>query len=263
MHRRIEVIVLVCMFGVGVGLFFPFVFRAQVENMRKATSTHNLKQMGEALDGYQTTHGNLPPAAMPGTGLPFEKRLSWLVALLPYLQRDDFGESPRRVYILMNRSKAWDAAENLPNTRTVFRRFLCLGNPDRVPLDSPGLTEYVGFTGIGADILRPDKPGAFGLGRGARVPLDFPDGTSNTGIVAETALDNGPWAAAGSATVRGLDTNRQPYVGWGRQFGGIYSPNTEVLMADGAVRTLLDSMSPGTVERLINLADGEIISSDW
>jgi hypothetical protein len=262
MHRRIEVIVLVCIFGVGAGVFFPFVFRAQVEYTRKATSTHNLKQLGEALDGYQATHGSLPPAAVPGTGLPFEKRLSWQAAVLPYLQPEG-GESPRGVYVLMDRSKAWDAPENLAATQSVVRRFLCRGDAGRVPAGTPGLTEYVGFTGVGADILRPDKVGAFGLGRGARVPVDFPDGSSNTGLVAETGLDNGPWAAAGSATVRGLDTNRQPYLGWGRQFGGVYSPNTEVLLADGSVRTALETTSAKLIEELIHLADGEPISSDW
>jgi hypothetical protein len=145
----------------------------------------------------------------------------------------------------------------------VFRKFLCLGQPGRVLAGMPGLTEYVGVAGIGGDVTQPRVPGTFWRDQGAVVPHTFQDGTSSTVIVLETAADNGPWAAGGLATVRVLDPNRQPYVGWGRPFGGVYSANTEMLMADGSTLRCSPQVNPKALEFRVTPAGGENTSGDW
>ena len=65
-------------------------------------------------------------------------------------------------------------------------------------------------------------PGIFGYDR--RITLaDIKDGAVSTMVLAESARVAGSWLAGGPATVRGLDPAEQPYVGAGRQFGGMHS----------------------------------------
>src|SRR5207245_583218 len=66
--------------------------------------TNNLKQLGIALGDYHGAHGEFPPATLPNVNLPPERRLSWLVLLLPYIEA--------RPQLLLDRAKAWDAEEN-------------------------------------------------------------------------------------------------------------------------------------------------------
>ena len=62
-------------------------------------------------------------------------------------------------------------------------------------------------------------------------------------MAAETALDNGPWAAA-ERTVRGLDPAQKPYIGPGRPFGGLHARGLNVLWADGSVRFVTADIKP-------------------
>jgi prepilin-type processing-associated H-X9-DG protein len=73
-------------------------------------------------------------------------------------------------------------------------------------------------------------------------------------MAAETALDNGPWAAGGGPTVRGLDPAQRPYLGRGRPLGGIHATGLNVLYADGAVGFFLDTMEPETFEALVPIS---------
>ena len=86
---------------------------------------------------------------------------------------------------------------------------------------------------------------------------------SNTLLLAETGLANGPWTAGGPATVRGLDQGRQPYIGRGRQFGGLHRGGVMVAMADGSVRFLSESIDPKVFEALSTVAGGESLPTQW
>ncbi len=77
-------------------------------------------------------------------------------------------------------------------------------------------------------------------------------------MVIETAKDNGPWAAGGPSTVRGLDPT-QPYIGSGRQFGGLHSGGAMAAFADGSVRLSSDRISPATFEALATIAGHEAV----
>lgn len=72
-----------------------------------------------------------------------------------------------------------------------------------------------------------------------------------------TTSANGPWAAGGPSTVRGLDPNDQPYIGWTRQFGGVHRSGANVLVADGSVRFFSASISPEVFQAACTIAGGE------
>jgi hypothetical protein len=83
--RRLTVFV-----GVSGFLFIAMILPAValVTNAgARIKSSGSLKQIGFALHSYHNQHGSFPPAAFPLGGEPPEKRLSWFVAILPYLER--------------------------------------------------------------------------------------------------------------------------------------------------------------------------------
>jgi hypothetical protein len=124
------------------------------------------------------------------------------------------------------------------------------------------LTHYVGIAGLGEDaaqLLKEDRrAGLFGYDRRTKLE-DIKDGTSHTMILAETALDNGCWAAGGPPTVRGLDTTRQPYLGAAKQFGGAHPSLTVTTFADCSVHVLSDSMSHEVLQALVTMGGGESV----
>jgi prepilin-type processing-associated H-X9-DG protein len=106
------------------------------------------------------------------------------------------------------------------------------------------------------------RAGVFGYDRATR-PMDITDGLAMTMMVAETWDACGSWLAGGPATVRGLDSARRPYLGPGRQFGGLHRGGAGVLFADGSVRFVTDSIDPRVFEALSSIAGGETLPEDW
>jgi prepilin-type processing-associated H-X9-DG protein len=273
MRRAVRVGVLVAMCLLGGGLVTVAVTRAREEASRTKCS-NNLKQLGLALHNYRDNHGHFPSATLPNETLYPEKRLSWLVDTFLYIEQ---------MRLLINRTQAWDAEENLePKGRGVDDEdppfvlgdcvlFLCPRNSRRGLPGRPGLTHYVGIAGVGKDAaagslgypsvgLTQPGVGVFGYDRQAS-RKEVTDGESTTMMVAETALDNGPWTAGGWPTVRGLDRGNLPYFGEGRQFGGTHRGGGMVLFVDGSVRFIKESVDSRTFEALSTIAGGEKVGT--
>jgi hypothetical protein len=153
--------------------------------------------------------------------------------------------------------------------------FLCPSNPRWATPEEPALTHYVGVAGLGRDAatlpVTDRRAGFFGYDRTIG-PRDVKDGTSNTLMVIETSADNGPWAAGGRATVRGVDPDEAPFIGKGRPFGTIHytprfvgTPQAPVngALADGSVRCLPESTSARTFEALATIAGGDQVGPDF
>src|SRR5262249_45561028 len=116
---------------------------------------NNLKQLMLALHTFESTGR---PGAVPSTGQPYapagqffppgcfgpgttpEERLSWMVALLPYLEQDPL-------------SKQFDVetgyAGNLPAAQAGIKTFLCPAAREAATVDP--VTHYVAMSGIGHD----------------------------------------------------------------------------------------------------------------
>jgi prepilin-type processing-associated H-X9-DG protein len=82
--------------------------------------------------------------------------------------------------------------------------------------------------------------------------------------VAETLADNGPWTAGGVPTVRGLDQTGVAYLGKCGQFNSDHfsrsyftwakhSNSTNILFADGSVRSFTEEMDPRTFEAMATI----------
>jgi prepilin-type processing-associated H-X9-DG protein len=235
----------------------------------------NLWQLSLALVQYGTARGALPYGTLLNAALPPEKRLSFYLAIDPWLDNHQGQE------IDFQWDRAWDSRENLlPLTidepiggpRTVSHeppRFLqahCPGHEFQTPPGVPPLIDYVGVAGLGRDAATlpagDPRAGAFGYDRRTRME-DFKDGRATTMILVETGTANGPWTAGGPSTVRGLDPSRQPYIGRGRQFGGLHCGGVNVAFADGSVRFLSETIDPKVFEALSTIAGGEALPEGW
>lgn len=206
------------------------------------------------LAGYVKAEGAWPAGAAGATLLPPETRLSWQATLLPYYGHLDWhGE--------LNFARAWNDAANLRVTRRPLDLMI---NPAFGPSKSAAgfpVTHYVGVAGLGPDAgqLEASDPraGVFGF-RSRPKPADIPDGASNTMAVAGVGGDLGPWAAGGTATVRGLA--KRPYINGPDGFSSGQPGGLFVGMADGSVRFLSKDIDPAVLERLATINGGN--SSD-
>jgi hypothetical protein len=275
MRRRVTVIILVVVLVLTGGLVAATIPRVRQAAARMQCQ-NNLKQLGIALHDYTSANSSsFPAATIRVEGLPLERRLSWFVSILPYMDQVGLG---------IDRTKAWDAEENMEptffwmedHTRMVSRpvgeckMFRCPLNSATAEPGSPGLTHYVGMAGLGidADGRSAGYPGVgfFGHDRQTRLE-DVKDGAATTIMVIETSWKNGPWTAGGYPTVRGLELTGEPYLGAGGQFGSNHTGGsvfslsrptlTNALFVDGSVRSLTNAIKPEVFEALATIAGGE------
>ena len=219
-----------------------------------ARGEQHLRSIGMALQAYQELHGSLPRGTVSNKSLPPERRLSWLAALASYW---DVGG----LYHEIKWDESWNSSSNV---RLAKLNYLTDYRPYYRNMLNDGITPYVGISGLEVDspLLPKGHPraGAFGYDR-ITSSNDFKDGLGTTMIVAETAQNNGPWLAGGPSTVRGIDSTNRPFIGEGRQFGGIRRFGALALMADGSVRSLTLSIDPNVFEALSTVAGNEALPS--
>ncbi len=197
----------------------------------RAQSANNLKQLALALHNYNDTYRSMPPHAVyDPDGKP---TLSWRVLLLPYLGQN-------ALYREFRLNEPWDSAHNkklLARMPAVFR----------APSDRPppaGHTFYQAFVGKGA---------AFEGKKGLRLPADFPDGTSNTMVLAEAARAV-PWTKPDDLAYQ---PGKAP-----PELGGLFPPGFHAAFVDGSVRFFRKPLKEATLHCYITRNGGEVIPRD-
>src|SRR6185437_1585343 len=223
-----------------------------------AICTNNLRQIGQGVNRYRDHHiGHFPAATVPNAALPPEHRLSWEAAIMPFLsQGEPMGKKWEKLAGDIAFQDAWDAPANAGPRRANVAPYLCPTFVRAFSSNEPGLTSYVGIAGIGPDAARlplmaPDA-GFFGYERILTL-ADITTGISTTMIAVETARENGPWAAGGPPTVRGLDPNCERYIGRGQPLGGLHRDGVNILWADGSVRFVSDREKPTIFRELARI----------
>lgn len=262
-----EVLVVLGILAILAGLLLPAVRRVRVPAARMQCQ-NNLKQLMLAVHTYESTGlpvesppavegGRLVPLFPPGCFGPGEmpeQRLSWMVALLPFLEHED-------LYRQFDRTAGYDG--NLPPAQTPVKVFTCPAGTSNPP---EPMTHYVALSGIGhAAAAQPEYAAGNGF-MGDDRPTSFAsitDGTSNTIAVMETCRDLGPWARGGASNLRGFDPADSLPVGENRAFFGEHSAMTHAAMADGSVRTLLSSVDQKHLAAAVTIAGEEPLDFDW
>jgi hypothetical protein len=197
-----------------------------------------------------------------------DTRLSWLVALLPFLE-----EEP--LWSRTDTEESWESERNRHLVESRLKLLTCPATPQNAAAQGFGITTYIGMAGVGPDapMLPVDdkRAGLFGYDRIVRLQ-DIKDGTANTIMVIETATALGPWAAGGPATVRGFDPDKRPYLAVDGQFGLKHKTDTffrsnpvgsNIGRADGSVKYFTAEIRSQTLEALATIAGGDKPGDDY
>jgi len=251
-----ELLIVIAIIAILIGLLLPAVRRVRGPASR-AQCQNNLKQLMFAFHNYESTFEStssdlstakrLPPGCI-GLGATPEERLSWMVALLPFLEQE-------ALYRQIDVEKGY--AENAAVVQSGIRIFICSASKEAGTKDA--VTHYVAMAGIGHDAAtKPaDAPGIGFMGYDRVTSLAaLSDGTSNTIALIETRTGLGAWARGGPSTLRGFDPADVPVHGDGRPFGG-HNEGFSAAMADGSIRFLPKSIDAKKLAAAMTIAGGE------
>ncbi len=219
---------------------------------REVQCEQHLHEVGFGLLGYLNSHSAFPPGTWPNPDLAPEDRISLWGPVSPYLDQ--------QLWFDVAQSEAWNhAGINDEVSRHCVYASAC-SEATRPVTGKLQPMSYIAIAGVGADaplVLKSDPcAGVFGYNRQTTL-ADIKDGAATTMMIAETAQVSGSWFQGGPATVRGLDQAQQPYIGPARQFGGLHSGGAYIVMADGSVRWISDSITRKAFESLSTIAGGE------
>lgn len=262
-----ELLVVIAIIAVLIALLLPATRRVRGAAAR-IQCMNNLKQLMMGMHSFADTGtpapqpptGNtdspakrlFPPGCFAAGETP-EERLSWMVALLPYLEQNS-------LYQQFDMNKGY--ADNHPAVQTRLNALICPESKEAATFEA--LTNYIAMSGIGHDAAwRPAGVagnGFMGYNRFTSVTM-IEDGTSNTIALMETHFGVGPWARGGSSTLRGFDPADLPLYGDNRPFAG-HDAGMNAAMADGSVRFLRSSIDPMRLAAAITVAGGEPVDLD-
>jgi prepilin-type processing-associated H-X9-DG protein len=256
--RRAMLIIAVLACGMFVGLPLLDAIWLRPRETPGTGCIKNLRDIALGILEFESFNGVFPAGSWPNADLEPESRLSWYAQILPHIEH-------HKEYQSLETDQRWDAGQNRVLAHKTFDVLNCRSAARLAP-GSPEPAPYIGIAGLGRDapwIAKSDtRAGVFGYDRQTTM-ADIRDGSANTMMIAETGRVSGSWIQAGPATVRGLDPGRQPYIGTGRQFGGLHGGGALVAMADGSVRRIQATVSPPIFEALSTMAGGEKLPKDW
>jgi hypothetical protein len=194
--------------------------------LRAQASIDNLKSVGLAFHNYVSTNDHLPPAATYGPdGQP---RLSWRVALLPYL---DEG----KLYSEFRQDEPWDS----PHNKALIARMPAVFKTPHAPAPD-GTTRIRGFAGKGTLF-----DGVKGIGF-----AKITDGTSNT-MLTIVASEPAIWTQPGELPF--VEGQPLPALDESDERGNLIG------LADGSVRFVLNPKDATFLRQIITRAGGEVI----
>lgn len=279
---RVDVLVILALFAVGLGILFPALYAAQVGDAARQTQ-NNLKQLSLSLHNFNDVYKRLPPAYGTVGNAKFGIDTSLHIHILPYIEQDNlfkehfnaFKEGKEVAPALVPpyvskldpslKKKKEEGIQNFPANLRVFA-------------DSGVMTAY----DKDMPALRASEPGTGGI------PRTFPDGTANTIVFAtkyaycgeggslyasrpntKTAAFFGQNAAKKKAHPSDKEATFQlmpdakdclcsPLIAQTFMEKSIY-----VGLGDGSIRAVKADISPQTWNSAVQPNDGNRLGDDW
>lgn len=204
-----------------------------------------------------------------GLAFPPEQRVSFLAELLPFIGRGGLRNT------IQDKKFPWYAKENVAAAESWVPEFLVPYYPQTSwrashPLAEGkvlGGTNFVGLSGLGLDSARynPTNPehakkvGITGYDWGS-TPAEITDGMANTIYMIQAPPGiRRPWIAGGGATVVGVDDKIANPIQDFVHTTPDKKRGTYLLMADGSVRWMSESVDPKIFKGMVTRAGGETI----
>ncbi len=276
----VELLVVIAIIGVLVSLLLPAV-QASRESARRASCANNLKQMGLAIENYQTAKESYPPSTSLDLSYhwsPLEQH-SWASMILPYLEQAnlfgtiDFEQNLRH-------------SSNLPAAATLVPSYRCPAytGPEFSPFRSYTLNDekyaignYVAFSATDIPHLWESRlePEGVIFPVSTTRPTDITDGLSHTVFLVESREENQRvWMDGLTAGFTALplvryagekiSLNFTPYYP-SRSYYSEYGPSSMHpggayhLLGDGSVRFITNDISKANYVAFCTRAGGEVI----
>lgn len=222
---------------VGVGLLMPAA-QAAKEASRRMDCSNNMKQIALAFHNYHSAYKQLPATATGGS--PDKRLLSWRVALLPFL-----GE--QELYEAFNHNEPWDSEHNLPLAQRMPEVYRC----ESATVLEQGKTVYL--LPINALPRSADNPSFVFRNDAVTKFRDILDGLANTIMMVEAPPSEAvTWTQPEDLPVNLADPLKM--IG-----GKVHIGGTHVMMADGAVIFITNSIDSDLLAALLTKQKGEVI----
>lgn len=267
-----ELLVVIAIIGVLVALLMP-AMQSVRESARRTECAHRLHQLAVALQAFHSVAEGFPIGSQ-GTRFvhPSDRRqISWIVSLLPYIEADDTDSR-------FDTSYAFDSQENQPAAGTYLSILRCpssmmidtrpardTGDRNRNgrwdPGDNLAFTDYGGMFGVGIPDLYPFMNGVMVYER-AITAHEIVDGMSHTIIVGEDSARplnaQSEWANGQNIFDQTGPINRTR----NNELFSDHPQGVHVMLADGAVRWLDESIDTGTLLRLCTRSEGDVVNEN-
>lgn len=273
----IELLVVIAIIAVLIGLLLPAVQKVR-EAASRMSCQNNLKQIGLALHSYHDNTKYFPPG-FTAVASDTNRGWGWGTLILPFLEQDPLYKqidpatnlhptgavpaTPTALHLLLQtRLEVYICPQNRPATT----------NPNR---GNYGTSNYVGFMGNHTPTPTQTTIGNGVFFRGSQVHMgDIPDGTSNTAFIGERSLgqvgtiayQGAIWSGnygAWTATQRHVDSTSTSDVFFGTSgfaYSSHHSGGMNLLMGDGSVRFISQSIDPAIQGMLAQRNDGQVLS---
>ena len=182
----VELLVAIGIIGVLVSLLLPAVQAAR-EATRRIQCQNNLKQIGLAIQNYESAYRTMPPGCLqwrPFRGDPKLKNFAWSALILPNMEETN-------LHRLIDFNYAFDHPANQNAGRTSIPTYQCPSVPFRIT--QRGRTDYGGLYGQRITVQSETDNGVLIYNRPIRY-REVRDGLTNTMIVSEdTGGSDGEW----------------------------------------------------------------------
>jgi prepilin-type N-terminal cleavage/methylation domain-containing protein len=266
----IELLVVIAIIAILIGLLLPAVQKVR-DAAARLECQNNLKQIGIALHTYHDRMKGFPPgyvSAVDATGADLGPGWSWAAHLLDDLEQRNLKQQ-------INFTLPVGHANNAAARNTFLPIFYCPSDAyvgTFTPEDQTFTVAHGNYVGVFGSNEMEDNPGAGNgiLFRNSKIHLNrITDGTSNTLMVGErcsklmkstwtgsiAGMDEGPALVLGSADHPPTHPAAHEEDFWSHHHHGV-----NVVLADGSVRWVSDTISEEVWQALATRAGGEVVS---
>ncbi len=230
-----------------IALLIDLAVAPEVRGSRIDACKNNLKQIAQAILGYESDHGCLPPAYVAGPdGKPWH---SWRVLILPYLGRKDLFDS-------YNFKEPWNGSNNIKLARNMPDVFHCPNDKDA---NGKPTTNYLAV--VGPDTVWP-------MNKSVSVK-DIFDGSTQTILLVDMANSGINWMEPRDLSFEKVckddpSTNPDLFAPHGRKGGLRYkwAGKSAAAFADGHQTSFSSNFLSENFKALLTRSGGEWVNFD-
>ena len=252
----IELLVVLTIISLLTGLLLPAV-QASRRAARRIQCQNNLRQIGLGLSAHHTAYGSFPPGGIEWRprGNTTNRQLAWSALLLPFIEEQTLADS-------LDLETPFDSSENALGAAQIVSVYVCPASQRGARLvHGRGPCDYGGI--YGERIMSPNNPPKGVMLYDERISLrDVTDGAAKTLIVGEDSrFDDGQWINGRNIFDQAFAINAAP--DFENDIRSEHGAGANVVLCDGSVHFLADTMDTTVLAALCTRAGGEMILDEF